>query len=327
MKAKISTILRVFISGGLVAILLWSMRSHFPGIANTLSRTNIFIFSLAVLMFIFIVTIVSSRLKLLFVGEGIHIPLGRVIQLSFIGYFFNNFMPTAVGGDIVKAYYASKQTKETAKSFIAVFMDRFIGLFSFICIAAFALFISWKNLNNELKALILISTLCGIASFIIILNQAIAKFILKAFSKLKLWNIGQRLSKVYMAVHEYRNRKALIFAVIGISIICQSFYFSMIYLLARALGTDLRPTTVFLIMPIVSVISMLPSLGGLGIREGAIVALFGPFIGSDNAFSLSILLLATLLITSLVGAVIYISASQFKIKQSEISALDAYRVG
>lgn len=323
MKSKVSLILRLGISAGLVTFLLWSMRTQFAHIANTLATTNFIIFSLAAILFMLTVVILSLRLNLLFIGEGFNIPLGRVIQLSFIGYFFNNFMPTAVGGDIVKAYYAHKQTNQTAKSFISVFMDRFIGLFSFICIATITLFLSWENINIVLRKIVLTFAFFGILGFFIILNSRVAKVILKALSKFKLWNIGERLSKAYRTVHEYRNKKRLLLLVMGISVISQSIYFSTIYLLARALGANLLLATVFLVMPIVSVVSMLPSLGGLGLREGAMVALFGPIIGNDSAFSVSILLLAILLIISLLGAVIYASASQFRLKPRELDKLES----
>ncbi len=296
------------------------MRPRFAHIASTLAKTDPLLFSSAVLLFIITIGLVSSlRLKLLFSGEGLDIPFGRVIQLTYIGYFFNNFMPTAVGGDIVKAYYAYKETNQKAKSFISVFMDRFVGLFSFVGIATIALFFSWENIDLALKKTVLAFALFFIIAFLVVLNSAIAKVILKVLSRFKLWNIGEKLSKVYRAVHEYRNKKSIILMAIGLSAVAQSIYFSMIYLLARSLGADIPLMTVFLLMPIISVVSMLPSLGGLGLREGAMVVLFGPLIGGDNAFSVSILLLATLLIVSLVGAVIYVTASQFRIKGVDIS--------
>jgi len=296
------------------------MRPRFAHIVSTLGKTDPFLFSSAVLLFIInIGLLLSWRLRLLFTGEGLDIPFGRVIQLSYIGYFFNNFMPTAVGGDIVKAYYAYKQTNQKAKSFISVFMDRFIGLFSFICIGVIALFLSWKNIDPMLKKIVLTFALFFVGTFLVVLNSVLAKVVLKVLSKFKLWNLGEKLSKIYRSVHEYRNKKSTILMAAGISIVAQSLYFLMIYLLARALGSELTLMTAFLIMPIISVVSMLPSLGGLGLREGAMVIFFGPFIGADNAFSVSILLLATLLIVSLVGAVIYVTASQFRIKGVDIS--------
>jgi len=326
MKSKFLVILRVAISVGLIAFLVWTMRSHLPRIASTLARTNLWIFASAILLFLFNISTMSVRLKILLAGEGLNIAYGRIVQLSFIGFFFNNFMPSAVGGDVVKAYYAYRQTNEGAKSFIAVFMDRFIGLFSFVAIALVAVLLSWENIAFALKKVILIFAGVSAISLLITLNSSAAKVILKVFSKLRLWNVGEKLSRIYRAVHEYRERKALVFAVFGISFVAQSIYFATVFLCAMSLGAELPVKSVLIIMPIVSVVSMLPSLGGLGIREGAMVVLFGPIIGSDNAFSLSILILAMLLIASLVGGLMYVFAAQFKIKKEELSKLGAYSV-
>ena len=158
------------------------------------------------------------------------------------------------------------------------------------------------------------------------MNSGVAKVVLKALSAFRIWDIGGKISKIYKAVHEYRNKKTLIIVAGGVSIASQSLYFFIVYLLVKSLGAELPILAVFLIMPLVSIVSMLPSLGGLGLREGALVALLGPVIGTDNAFSAAILLLATLLITSLIGAVIYLSAAQFRIKGTDISKLKKYSV-
>ncbi len=326
MKAKIFVILRLVVSAGLVLFLLWHMRGQLPNIGATLVKTNPLLFSLALFLFLIeIGTLLSVRLQLLLVGEGLSIPMGRVIQLSYIGYFFNLFLPTAVGGDIVKAYYAYRQTKQAAKSFVSVFMDRFIGLFSFVCLAMFALLISWHSIEPGLRRTVFLFALGGLISFLVILNDAIAKITFGIFSRFKLWNIGERLSRIYGAVREYKNKKTVFLSVLGISLLAQSVYFFVMYILVRSLGVNIPFKSVFLLMPIVSVISMLPSLGGLGLREGAIVVLFGSAIGTDNAFSLSILLLSVLLVAGLVGALLYATAAQFKIRE-DISKLEKYKI-
>jgi len=259
--------------------------------------------------------VLAARLRLVFRGEGLLIPYSRTVQLTFVGYFFNNFMPTAVGGDLVKAYYAYAQTDQAGKSFIAVFMDRFIGVFSFIVIASIALLCSWNLINSSIKSAILLFAATGIIVIIVVLNSRIAGVVLGALSRLKLFNMGEKLSKIYRMVHEYRNKKNLLAVVAIISAIVQCSYFVVIFLFAASLGAGLNLRIIFLLMPIVSIISMLPSIGGLGFREGAIVLLFKDFIGSDNALAISILLLVTLLLTSVVGACFYAFAPQFKFKK------------
>ncbi|GHO85989.1 lysylphosphatidylglycerol synthase transmembrane domain-containing protein [Dictyobacter formicarum] len=60
-------------------------------------------------------------------GEGIHIDLRRLINLYMIGISFNHFLPTGMGGDVVKAYYVGKEGHNTAGSVSAVIMSRVTG--------------------------------------------------------------------------------------------------------------------------------------------------------------------------------------------------------
>jgi uncharacterized membrane protein YbhN (UPF0104 family) len=90
------------------------------------------------------------------------------------------------------------------------------------------------------------------------------------------------------------------------SLAAQSTYFLSMYFFFLSLGKDIGVGNVYLIMPIVIFISMFPSLGGLGVREGGMVALFGPLAGKDNAFAASLLLLFMLFFVSLIGGVVYL---------------------
>jgi len=71
-------------------------------------------------------------------------------------------------------------------------------------------------------------------------------------------------------------------------------------------------------MPIISAMSLIPSINGLGIREGATVLLFAPLIGKENAFAISILLLAALFIVSIIGGIVYLASPQFKMNLKEV---------
>ena len=72
------------------------------------------------------------------------------------------------------------------------------------------------------------------------------------------------------------------------------------YLLALALGGDTKLIYFFLIIPVVQLLSMLPSLNGLGIREGATVYFLAPYIGKEYAVALGILQLASLFLVSFI---------------------------
>ena len=90
-------------------------------------------------------------------------------------------------------------------------------------------------------------------------------------------------------------------------------------MVALSIGSRIPFKDLLIKMPIVSMMSLLPSINGLGLREGSTVMLFGPLIGSDKAFAMSILWLLILLCISIMGGLIYAFSPQFKIKMKEIN--------
>ena len=105
MKKLAFALLRVFISVALIIILLYIMRDKYDQILAVLKNTSLPVFLLAVLAFVLAVTLASFRLKLIINAQDMKIRFREAVSLTFIGYFFNNFLPTAIGGDVVKAYY------------------------------------------------------------------------------------------------------------------------------------------------------------------------------------------------------------------------------
>jgi uncharacterized membrane protein YbhN (UPF0104 family) len=87
----------------------------------------------------------------------------------------------------------------------------------------------------------------------------------------------------------------------------QIVYSLNLYLIAKALGQDL-PIIYFLIFsPIICVVSVVPSIGGLGVRELGAVYLFGK-IGVDSgiAASITLIIFIFMVIVGLIGGIIYV---------------------
>lgn len=298
--------MRVGVSLGLLGLLFWLMRDEFKKIWGTLCASDPLFVVGAILLFALNVGFLSYRLKIIFEGENLYLSFWDSVQLTYIGYFFNNFMPTAVGGDVVKAHYASQANRKRMQSYASVLMDRFIGLYSFLIIAAVALAVNWRGFQIPmLREVVFVFLLLGVVGFVIIANRRIANLMERFFRKIKMLRLGEKLENLYGIVHDYRNRLDVIGKSMLVSVIGQSIYFIVIFLLFTALGQEIGIGNIFLIMPVVTFISMVPSLGGLGVREGAMVAFFAPLAGKDNAFAASLLLLFLLFMISLMGGIIY----------------------
>ena len=307
MKGGLFSFLRVVVSLSLLALLFWFMRGDILDIWITITQCNLVYIALGLALLLVNVFMLAYRLKLIFEGENLAIGMSEAVQLTYIGYFFNNFMPTAVGGDIVKAHYASGTNGKKVQSYASVFMDRFIGLYSFLIVAALALAVDKGHFKVvSIKPVVLVLLMLGLIGVVVVTNTAVARAVQNFFAKLKLMRVGEKLHAVYGIVHDYRNRGDVVFKATIVSMAAQTIYFFVVYLFFLSLGHRIGMINIFLIMPVVTFMSMIPSIGGLGVREGAIVAFFAPVVGKESAFAVSILLLFSLFFLSLIGGMVYV---------------------
>lgn len=318
MKNKIFPIIRAGVSLGLIILLLYIMRGKYAQIVESLKATDPSLFIASLAVFLACITLASLRLKLIITAQGTPTTFLEAVSLTFIGYFFNNFLPTSIGGDVVKGYYLSKRTGERTSAYTAIFVDRAMGLFTMIFMAfAALLFVQSGVIDKSLRNLIYAITAVSAAFIVFMAHKGIARkfsFILSMVKPLE-----ERLKKVYEAINKYRHHNILMFQSLVISVISQLLYFFSIGIAALSIGSHISVGEVLLRMPIVSAITLLPSINGLGVREGSIVLLFGPIIGKTSAFAISIIVLALLFITSIIGGVIYMVSPQFKIKFKEVA--------
>ncbi len=317
MKKILFPILRVAVSCLLIVILVYIMRDKYDLILNALKGTRVSMFTLAFLAFLTAITLASLRLKLIINAQEITISLKEALSLTFIGYFFNNFLPTAIGGDVIKAYYLSKKTELKMGAYTSVFVDRVTGLITMIFTAFIALAFAKNQVTDKMiKYSIYGVTLLSLAAIIFVTNKNIAKKF--SFLLFFLKPVEDKLIKVYNVVHKYKHHKALMLQSFVISFISQVLFFISLGILAFSIGEHMSILDILLRSPLISAVSLLPSINGLGLREGATVMFFGPLIGKENAFAVSILWLVILLITSIIGGVIYGLSPQFKIKRTDI---------
>ena len=106
--------------------------------------------------------------------------------------------------------------------------------------------------------------------------------------------------------YSYRSTKKLILAAFGVALVMQGLAIWIYYYLGASIGIELSPMTYYTIIPIVFLATNIPlSIGGLGIREGALVALLMSVnIDTQLAITLSLLFLFVLWLSSVPGAAV-----------------------
>lgn len=298
-----------------IGLLAYFMHDEVPSIVAALKNADRGLIAAAAALFLLGCVTASIRLKLIFEAKGIRISLAETLRLTFVGYFFNNFLPTSVGGDIVKAMCAARVTREPVKAVTTVMMDRIFGLFMFVMIPCGSLFFLRGKIDPRVP--VIVYTFMGLAIFFFFLlfNPSVARRFHVVENFFNRFRIGTMIRQVYDELHDFKNHKGTVVAALLLSIVGQCSGVLVVYLLAMALGAASSVWLYFfLLVPVVQLISMLPSLNGLGIREGGYIYFLKGYIGTERAAAIGILGLALLLLCSLIGAVIYLLRPEYHVR-------------
>jgi len=314
-KKSVFNVLRVVISVGLLALLIWLMRNSFGEVMLALRKSNKLLIFLSFLLFLVGMILLSIRLRLIIKAQDLIVTQSEATSLIFVGQFFNNFLPTSVGGDIVKIYYIAKKTGKKLSSFAAVFFDRLLGTFTLVITVLLTyIFVKEAAANKSIMTFMVIAVSVAIPVCLILFSRRIAKKIPFLGRLLRLFKLEDKMKEIYEIIYTYKKHPRLLVNAILISFALQVVTFYAVYFMARGLNCYVPLKMIFLFMPIISTVSMAPSINGLGVREGSFVLLFGPLMGKEAAFALSILWLAINFCASLIGGVLYLFGKQFRFK-------------
>ncbi|MCK4271039.1 flippase-like domain-containing protein, partial [bacterium] len=136
MRKTLFKVLKILVSIGLLAFLVH--RAGLSDILLVVRSANVV--GLLVALFVYTATIVliSWRWRLLLVSQQAGVPFGRLLSLYFIGFFFNNFLPSSIGGDIYRAMGAGQENGRKAVSAASVLVERLLGMLGVSALAILA---------------------------------------------------------------------------------------------------------------------------------------------------------------------------------------------
>jgi uncharacterized membrane protein YbhN (UPF0104 family) len=225
-----------------------------------------------------------------------------------IGLFFNTFLPSSVGGDVVRGYYASRGGKDqVVVSYLSVVIERILGLATFAAMAAIAAGFAFATGSTPLPDRLLLSVV------------ALGAALVLGATTLFWWHgwvdLARRLPVPDRWIDDLRRGLELFrrpgtprLAILSCSVALKLIAILLYILCGHALGLDLAPTVYFLVVPAATVAAMLPvTLNGLGVRESVMAGLFSMF-GAPRATAGAIALLGLAVITSfaLIGGLFYV---------------------
>jgi uncharacterized protein (TIRG00374 family) len=314
MMQVLKTVLRALISIGLLGYLIYlADPAKILAVLNSVwTSAGIWYLVIAFALFILAYIALTIRWQILVSGYGLKIPTQVLFQYYLIGLFFNNFLPTGIGGDVLRIYNLVRRSGERTIGFASVLTERLMGITATLILAIFALLFSSRGLKTDLLLAVAIGVLTGIFLFFFLIFQD--RFF-ERFSgwaeKIKLFRLGERIHKFLEALRFYQNQKLIYLKILLVSLFSQSLLITMTYFLAQALEIEVSLLYLFFVVPITFLLTMLPSINGLGVREGGFVFLLARIGVSDAAaVSLSFLTVIIPMVVSLAGGILFMTQKQ-----------------
>ena len=269
--------------GTLVATLLIVLLIQQEGwgeIVNAVKQISLGSFLLALVSLLISRLFVIARWHVLLQSGGVKIPFSRSAELTLMGLFASNFLPTTIGGDVVRLTGVMQMGYDRAISLASIAADRIIGLVGMALVVPLGLIPAWGSLGQASQA-----SLALMAS----LKRPI-RFAQRTLGTFSTW------------LHQPKALIASLFCTFGNMI----FIFLAVYILIEGLGSHVSFWLIAGLWSLSYFVTLIPiSINGYGVQELSLTFLFLHVAGLSAATSLSmaVLIRIVFLFASLPGAI------------------------
>lgn len=314
-KKIILLVVRILVSAALIFYLITKI-PDFDTVVEILKSSSIVLLLLSLSTHIFGTWITAFRWKALLNTQKVTLSMSTLSVTVLIGLFFNNFLPTSIGGDVFRTYDVSKKANiPLGVSASVIMVERFSGVVSAAIYAVVALFLGFTAIGNRSIVIpIVIFFIITVILAVLIINPSVLK-LGKLFNRFQfLRKMREKLSNIYNTLVSFKKYKMVLFKVLIYSFLLQFAVILNWWLAAKALRINLSLTAFIFIVPVVAVISMLPiSVGGIGLRENStVIIMVAMGVANEKAVLCSLLILLMLIIVGVIGGITYIVRPYFE---------------
>lgn len=248
------------------------------------------------------IALATARWKIVLRSIGQRLTKWSLFRLNLIGLFFNQALPSAIGGDGMRAWLLYRHGCTFPEAFNSVLIDRIAG---FVILATMSLY----GLPTLVERLFAISKV-QIITTIIFATIMLILFLYALWcssARISRFRVGRFLAQLvadalFLAARPLDSANIALLSM-G-NLLCN---FALIWLILRDLGTDVSVLGVMIVAPVVLLLLVLPiSIAGWGLREGLFVVGFGLLnVPKDLALAASIVFGLMNLLAGLIGGIFW----------------------
>lgn len=315
-KKWIALALKILVSGGLIWLLLGSI-DPVAARDRILAANGGFLIAAAGATVLQVIIIIVWRWQAVLRAMDIRMPYTRCLEITYIGQFFNQALPSSIGGDAVRIYKTYKLGVSLSRAINSVMLDRVATVLGLVALVVFAapFFIERVGAADARWIIPAVSIVAlggvGGVAVLMVLDSLPARF-----SHFKLAHglavLAADTRTVFLSPYN-------LFWVMTISLIGHANIALVTFLIAQSLGLAITWVDCMVLMPPVLLLITLPiSIAGWGVREGAMVTAFALIgIPAEGALALSIMLGLIGILIALPGGLIWLMSGDRKIGEIE----------
>lgn len=310
---KLLTALMPLVGLSIFAVIVY--RTGFDRIMATLSAIRARDLVWAPVLVIAIMLVRGARWHYVIRSLGIEYGLARSATVWAIGFFASSVTP-AKAGDAVRAFYLRNDTgRSLGEAFLTVFVDRLWDLGFVLAAGTVSAFVfSARYMRLPSAPLVAGGVLVlGVCAVIATRRELVRSMLRPVVSVMIPQRFRDKLSSNFhtfydaMRVHTSRPERGLVMALY--TLLCWGLIYTLAVYIAHMLSLPVHPGYIVLIMPIVTLVELIPfSIAGLGTREATVIYFFS-VVGASAAqavgFSIVYVLIGTYL-TALVGFILWL---------------------
>ena len=304
-KQFILTAIKFCVSGTLIYWILQS--TNLSEIFAVIGSANLILILVAASLKFVGYYVSALRWRVLLKAQGVKASISFLFQSYLVSAFFNNLLPSIIGGDAIRAYDAWRVGTGKAGAVAVIFIDRFLGLLALMLFAVSAMFVSGQ-LTAHLPFLhlwMLLGTTVMISFLWLVFMPS--EGIVKTIKKIRLPLVQNFLEKMMGAFLAFQGKKDTLSKAFGLSVLLQTNVVIHFYLIAMALNFPIPFHHFFLIIPLSIFIMMLPiSINAIGIRENIFAFFFASYgVSKPEAVAFAWLVYGLVILQGLLGGIVY----------------------
>jgi glycosyltransferase 2 family protein len=273
---------------------------------------------LLIALAIYAVAVAASvwRWHLLLDAQRVHVDTNRLAGSYLVALFFNNFLPSNIGGDVVRIRDTARPAGSLTLAAAVVLVDRILGLMGLVLVAACGATVAAGAAGGAARAALPIVPAWLWAGFFIgaglsapaVLAPAGFGRMLQPLRVIHPEWVDSRIETITGVLARFRDRPTALAGCFSAAVFVQAATVVFYLAVAFALRIPISPWDLAVIVPLSFVIQMAPvSINGFGVREATFTLYFARLgLPIESALLVSLVPTALVMLFSLSGAAVYV---------------------